>query len=342
MDLAITRPGIVVPTRADPLGITGPTPDAARGRRFRTTSPGRFVPADVDAGWVEQRIVDAAAGAPPGSAVTGWAALRWQHARWFGGVDAAGAALPVWIAIGDAACLARRSGVRFVQDWLFEDDIRWLDGLPVTRNERSVCVAALRARNLEEAVQVVSMAAAADLVSLDEVAVYAQRLGPRPHTRKLRAAVTIGDENLWSPMEASALVTWLGAGLPRPLCNPPVFGPDGSHLFTPDLFDPVGMVVGQYDGVVHDLRRVRRRDLGTEELCRDLGLEVVTMISTDLRDRSAFERRLRAAYRRAAGRPRRDGWTLDLPSWWVDTSTVDKRRALDDWARELWLRRQRA
>ncbi len=129
---------------------------------------------------------------------------------------------------------------------------------------------------------------------------------------------------------------WTDRGYPRPLCNVPIFDRSGRHLFTPDLFDPSSGVVGEYDGVVHDLTRVRRRDLDREELCRDHGLEHVAMIAADLASNS-FERRLDSAYRRARAREDQGGWTLEQPSWWVDTTSVARRRQLNVEQRRRWL-----
>lgn len=66
------------------------------------------------------------------------------------------------------------------------------------------------------------------------------------------------------------------------------------------------------------------------------------MLSTDLRDLGSFERRLDAAYARARRRHAGQGWTLDQPHWWVDTSSVQARRALDEEDRQRWLRRTSA
>ncbi|GAA1520165.1 hypothetical protein [Nocardioides humi] len=339
MDFHITRPGIVVPVCVDPAGLTGPTPGQARGRRWRTTSTNRFVPAHVTDESVDQRIVEALAGAPDGSAVTGWAAFCWQRARWFEGLTASGERRPVPVALGDQSTIRRRQGVELRHGWLLDGDVIHVDGLPLTRPERATYDAVLRSRNLEEAAQIVAMACACDLVSLHELATYRARIRGRQHTRRLADAIELADENLWSPMEATMLFSWLETGCRRPLCNVPIFDRAGRHLLTPDLLDPVAGVVGQYDGRVHDLTTVRRRDLAKEERCRELGLEVVTMLSTDLRDRRAFERRLAAAYVRAGRRSLGDFWTIDQPAWWVDTSTVARRRALDDEDRQRWLRR---
>jgi hypothetical protein len=304
-----------------------------------------FVPSDTSVDNEMQRIVEAVAGAPAGSAATGWAALRWLHARWFAGRTAHGDPLPVPLAIGDSAHLAPRPGVQLWRDWLFDGDIVHVDGLPITRPERSVCAAALRARSLEDTVRIVCMAMADDLVSLAEIRSYAARIKGRPHTRRLNEAIDLSDENIWSPQEVTLLTRWREQrpGRTPPLCNPPIFDLRGRHLTTPDLLDVEAGVIGQYDGLVHEAIRVRRRDLDVEELCRDLGLEVVTMLSTDLRDLRSFDRRLAAAYERADQRRREHSdraWTLEQPGWWTDTSTVARRRALDDEARRIWLRRQ--
>lgn len=338
MELDITRPDPVVPVPVDPTGASGPTPGQARGARFRTSSPGLFTPIDIDVGRAEQRIVEAVAGGVDGCAATGWSGLCWERARRFGGTSADGSPVPVLLAVGDSGNLANREGVRFCYDWLFEDDVVHLDGLPITRSERSVCAAVLRTRSLEEAVRIISMAMADDLVDRAEMRAYADRIKGRPHTIRLRQAIEMADENLWSPREVTLLMRWRTVRPVAPLrCHAPIFDLGGRHLLTPDLLDPEAGIVGQYDGMVHEQTRVRRRDLAAEELCRELGLQVVSMNSTDLRDLRSFDHRLANACRRAASQPSRGGWTLAQPPWWVDTSTVARRRALSDHDRRIWL-----
>lgn len=342
VDLQLRRDGVVVPVRTDPAGLVGPTPRQVRGPKWRRTSPGFFVPADVIPDEAEQRIVEAVAGAPKGMAATGWAALHWQGAGWFPGKDSAGTVLPVPVALNDQRSLSRREGVQLCHDWLFDDDLIEVDGLPLTRPERSVCSAALRARSLESALQVIEMALAADLVSVDELRTYASRLFGRPHTRRLNAALVVAEENVWSPMEVTMRLRWVERRPASLLCNVPVFDRSGNHLFTPDLFDPETGVAGQYDGRVHDERTVRRRDLDKEEMARVHAIEVVSMISTDLTDMVSFERRLEGAYRRAAGRTGEPSWSLVPPDGWVDTSTVERRRSLTSEQRARWLKFQRS
>jgi len=341
-DLQITRPGIVVPVRPDPTGLAGPTPQQVRGKGWRRTGPGHYVPAETDSTRLEQRIVEAAAGLPGDAAVTGWAALAWCGARWFDGKAQDGLTwLPVPIALDDHPSVASRPGVKLSEDWLFDDDVTTCDGLPVTVPNRAVTFEARRAKTFVAAVRPIDMAAADDLVELDDLASYVVRLAGRQGVRLLRSALDFADENVWSAQEVPMRVAWrFDACKPRPLCNVPIFDRCGRHLFTPDLFDPAAGVAGEYDGALHLQDRPRRRDLNRESAYRDHKIEVVTMMSADRRDTSDFVRRLRAAYRRAAQLGVSGTWTLEQPDWWVDTSTVAARRALEAGERAVWLRRR--
>lgn len=339
----VTRPGVVVPVRLDPAGLTGPTPGQARGRGWRRVGAGLYVPATTDPAALDQRIVEAVAACSGAVGVTGWGALAWQGARWFSGRGPDGRTLlPVPVALGDRRATRPRSGVVLSEDWLFPDDVTSLDGLPLTGAERSVTWEVRHASSLVAAVRAIDMAAYDDLVDLASLADYVHRIGSRPGARRLRTALGWARENVWSPQEVPLRMAW-SRHRPRArlLCNPPLFDGDGQHLLTPDLFDPEHEVAGEYDGVVHLDGSPRRRDLDRDALYRDLGIEVVTMMSTDGADIRHFLARLDGAYRRAADR--RGGthaWTLDQPPWWVDTSTVAARRALDEEDRRRWLRRR--
>ena len=338
--LLIHRPGLVVPVPIDPDGILGPTKNEARGPRWRRSGPNRFVPSRVSTDEAQQRIVEALANAPEGSAVTGWAAFHWDRVPWFPPLEADGSRRPIPIALDDDRTATPCEGVIACHDWLFEGDVTQIDGLPVTVPERSLSFAVRRALSLDTAVGLIDMAFAANQTDPARFAAHVARLRWRPGVRLLRLALTLADQNSWSPMESVMRLAWTDAGHPRPLCNQPIFDTHGRHLFTPDLLDARAGVVGEYNGAVHDGVAPRRRDLEREDLCRELGLESVTMMSTDLRDRGPFVRRLRAAYQRAAERPRATPqWTIAQPSWWTDTSTVAKRRALEEPQRSIWLRR---
>ena len=340
---ATTRPGLVSPVRIDPTGVDGPTLNQVRSKRWRRTSWGLHVPAEVEL-TVEQRIIEAAALLPPGSgAVTGWAALRWEGAGWFGGELADGSPRPVDLATRRK--LRPRAGIQLCEEGIIPDELHLVDGLLVTQPVRSVAYAMRHATCPREAVIIFDMAAYADLVSFAEMVAYAG-LAPRlglsswlgmPQYRK---AVVLGSENAWSPQEVTMRLIWvLDAGLPTPLANQPVFDLSGHHIGTPDLLDVEAGVVGEYDGALHLEGTRRRADRQREERFRDAGLEYFTMMAGDSSRPAVVAERMVAARRRARwSGPDTRRWTVDPPPWWTPTTTVDQRRALTDEQRSRFLR----
>ena len=344
MDLsAITRPGVVRPVKVDPAGIAGPTWREAAGPHWRSPYRGWHTPADVDGTRAEQRIVEAAAVLPGGGAVTGWAGLHWAGGRYFDGLNLVGTEqLPVPLALDNKRTLRAQPGIELCEEFVRPDEIVEVDGLPVTRHARSVCRLLRTTRSLEQRVQILDMAAFDDLCSPSEVEAYArERLRGRPHVTRIWQAVPWAVENSWSPMEPVMRLTWLGSRRTILFSNAPIFDLRGRHIITPDLFDPISRVAGEYDGAPHRGTEPRERDLDREEVYRRLGIEVVTMMGADRAARDGFLRRLWPAYERAAARSRTDGWTLTPPQWWSDTSTVAARRALTGADRDRLLRHRR-
>jgi hypothetical protein len=335
----VRRPDVVLPVRVDPAGVDGPTPKAARGPHWRRSSRGWYLPSSVSADRTDQRIVEAMAGMPDDAAVTGWAALAWGRGRWFNGIASDGdTPLPVPVALGDQRSASPPAGVRLSEDWLFPDDVMVVDGLRITVPNRSVTYETRRARRLALAVRVIDMAAYDDLIDLEDLAAYVDRLVARQGIKLTRLAVPMAVENAWSPTECDMRIAWKAAVPAALLCNAPLFDRHGQHLFTPDLFDPIAAVAGEYNGRVHVEDGARSRDVDKDAAYRQHGIELVQMISTDRHDTTRFENRLVAAYRRAAERQPSATWTLDQPDWWVDTSTVARRRALSAEGRSIWLR----
>lgn len=327
------RPHLVCPVGVDRSGATGPTPRQARGQRWRRVSHGRYVPSWVDAGDVDQRIVEAASILPAHGAVTGWAALRWSGVGWYDD-----ATKPVPLVVPDHH-LAPQAGLLISEEQLAPKDLALVEGLRFTTLPRAVCFEMRSAPDLRSAVRHLDLAAAADLVSLGEAWAYAvSRLSGWTGVDQCRRAIQLADENVWSPMETEMRLMWvidLGMGLVR--CNHPVFDLDGNFVATPDLIDLESGVVGEYDGSLHLIRRRRDRDITREAALRRLGLEYVTMTAADRPDPAGFLRRTLEARRRARTirGPRR--WTVEPPAWWTPTVTVAQRRGLTEEQRRRWL-----
>lgn len=331
------RPGLVRPVRADTQGESGPTPRQLRGRQWRRTSQGFYVPSAVDGSRPEQRIVEAGHDLTELCSVTGWGSLRWQGALWFDGTTGPDL-LPVDVAVIHGK---RRSqpGIAVTSEFIPPRDRRVVDGLRVTI---PVCAAAFLMRyaaSPRAAGRALSMAAAADLVSIAEMNDYKEWLYHWIGIPQLREGLLLAEENAWSPREYDVAKIWeLDARLPRLLLNRPVFDLNGRHLGTPDFIDPTSGAAGQYDSVLHLVGSRRAKDVGRDEDFRGAGLEMFTILNEDLADIERVVARMHATRQRAIARRAVDGpWTLVPPPRWTPTHTVALRRGLTYQQRERYL-----
>lgn len=333
------RPHLALPCRRDPKGLTGPTKAEAAGPNWRRSSRGLHVLADVEL-TTEQRILEAACLLPEYGGVTGWASLNWQGGtRWFGGTTAAGADLPVCLATAGDDIRPQR-GVRISGERLDPRDLVVVDGISLTSAVRSTCYEMRYAADTRLAAVMLSMAAYYDLVSIEELAVYAAQHSGWIGIPQCRAAISLAEENCWSPPELDLVLTWrIDADLPRPLCNHPVFDLGGRHIGTPDMIDVEAGVVGQYNGSLHLASAQAWIDVQAEERYRSVGLECFTMLAADRKSPDRMAERMVAARSRARWEAEsRRAWTVAYPSWWTPTHSVALRRQLTDEQRDLWLR----
>lgn len=331
------RPGLVWPVHVDPAGLTGPTRAQARGAYWVRETFGLYLPAGLDPALrVDQRIVTAAALLPPGGAITGWAALRWGGARHLDGTRG-NSVLPVTVAVPPSTRDTRPgiaiSSARHLRSRLVE-----VDGLTLTSYEAATAFEVRHAASLVEAVAVIDRACAADLVSLAELRAHRRELAGARWVRRLDAAIELADENAWSPMESVMRLSWRDLGISSVVCNRPIFARDGTFLGTPDLLDVETGLVGEYDGSFHLAGHQRAKDIRREGAFRRVGLEYVEMVAADQRDPSDFARRTLDARARATASSR--AWTLVPPPGWVETHTVERRRALSAGQRARFLRWQ--
>ena len=312
------RPSDLVPPRPiDEAGRQGPTRAMAYGPSFRRTSPGLFVPVSVRDDVVEQRILEQGSRLRTFGAVSGWAALRWQGARFFTGDDwVGGARLDVPLIVGPGR-LRRRDGAGFTltQEQLAPNEWHVLDGLCCTVPARALFDEVRRAAGggLREAVVAADMAVAALPLSAAEFRTYVGARGPWTAVGRAREVGDLVSDGSRSPQESRLRLVWVvDAGLPPPLCNVPVFDRRGRLLGVPDLFEPVAGVGAEYDGADHRRLDRHRRDVRRDADFRDHGIELVHVVEGELSSRHEIADRLNRAYERAQFlEPSVRAWTLE-------------------------------
>jgi hypothetical protein len=271
---------------------------------------------------LEQRILEASVHLPDVSGVTGWASLAWRGARWFDGVGVEGLAraVPLVSAHHD---IRAQLGIVISAERLDPRDMEIIDDVPVTTAARSVWFESRYQPTLIGSVRAIDMAAFDDLVTI---------------------ALSLADENAWSPREVDPRVIWMVvADLPRLLCNQPIFDRRGNLIGTPDLLDLEAGLVIEYDGPTHLRVAQRARDVRREELFRRHGLEYLVVVAPDLGDEQGLATRMHRIRRRARFQAESErSWTIAPPPWWIPTTTVAARRALTDELRSKLLGHRKA
>lgn len=312
--------GLFRPVRIDPEGLDGPTPRQARGPKWRRSSYGLYVPSSVDPDVPEQRIIEQAARLAPGGAVTGWASGRARGAGYLDGLRPDGRTRrPVPLLAGPHHRLLPTPQSSVSRDRIFADEIEWRLGVPCAIPTRATFDAMRYADDDRDAVLAFDMMATAGLVTLDEMVEYVAAHPAWEGVEQTRRALSLVDENSWSPRETWMRLIWeLDAGLPHPLCNRPVFTRDGILIGIPDLLDPVAGVVGEYDGGMHLTSSRRTKDVGREEAFRRVGLEYFAVTGGDIPHVFRIVERMTWTRGRALWLAEQERqWTLDPPPWYL-------------------------
>lgn len=319
---------LVVPVPVDPEGEQGPTKAQAAGPQWRRTSLNLYVPASVDDGVPEQRVIEQAARLAPDGVVTGWAACRLHGARYFDGLMPDGRTRRPVLGIPAGGSRTRSdAGLRVTREPLRPDEVLVRAGIRVTEPRRALFDEMRQHEDWREAVVAFDMMAAAGLVSRRQMK---EHLATRTRWRRasvVTTALPYTSEHSRSPNEPRMRLVWeVDAGLPRPLVNQEIFTRSGKLVAVADLFDPVAGVVGEYDGAAHLRTGRRHRDMGREEALRRLQLEYFDVVRPDLDRRAELAERMRSTRGRAKFTPAsRCMWTLDPPPGWPREPSLDER-----------------
>ena len=331
---------LVRPVPVDPNGRRGPTRGQAAGPRWRRTSHGLYVPASVDDGVPEQRILEQAARLPPEGAVTGWAACLLHGAALLDGRLPDGTTRqPVPLAVGPRARIAPDPGARLSHDRLDDGERTVRRGIPCVTVERAAFDAMRTALDLREAVLAMDMVAAAELTSVLRMRHYGQGRSGWAGVGQVRAALDLASEHSRSPNETRLRLVWvLDAGLPIPEVNRPVLDRGGRLLGVADLLDVAAGVVGEYDGADHRAARRHTRDVAKEDALREHGLEVFRVTALDLPRTDLVVSRMRRSRSRARFLSEdARSWTLVDPSE-EPVPTLDEVLELREWRRSVAIR----
>ena len=226
----------VGPLTAQQLLGRGVGRSTLRGRRWRTTSRGLFVPSDVPL-TPAQRILEALPLVPAPGALTGWAAVHVHGVDYLDGLDPFTLQpLPVPVVLSSTAGRKNLAGVTYHRDRLGGAEVATAYGLPLTSVLRATIDGVRHARNLVEAVVFLDMVGHAVDLDLAQLAVWCHGHPGWRGVDQLRQAQRWCDPRSASPWETRLRMFYRqGAGLPRPQVNVPVFDDDGRFLGIPDL-----------------------------------------------------------------------------------------------------------
>jgi hypothetical protein len=198
--------------------MSGPTKRQATGRHWRQTSPGLYVPADVDADIVEQRIFEQGHRIRSYGAVTGWAALRWRGAAYFDGTTAGGEVnLPVPLVVGTKR-LAPDPRVTLSEADIAPSERTFTGGIWCATVQRALFDVMRTAADVRSAVVAMDMAAAGRLISVGLMLKYVDLRPAWTGVPLVRQALALGSNDSCSPQETRLRLIWLlDAGLDAPL-----------------------------------------------------------------------------------------------------------------------------
>jgi hypothetical protein len=317
-------PDLILPVPVDTTGRQGPTRGESQGPGWRRSSSKLYVPASVKIDVVEQRILEAYAGAGPRGVVTGWASLRLQGGGHFDGLERDGHTLrPVPIA-ADGGRVRPAVGRQVLRHVVPSDEIVVIGGIRCAKVERAL-FDEMRLQQLEprEMAVVADSAFAARLTSLRRMRLYVATRRWYRDKRIVSAGLEMAREGSQSPQETRFRLVWTDdAGWDDPVLNRDVFDERGLFAGRPDLLCRKRGVAGQFAGGDHRTREQHQYDVGRLAALRRVGLEVVEVVGRDLGHRPAIIARMREAESRAALVPQT--WVLGPPPRSLD-AILDER-----------------
>ncbi len=325
-------PQLWTPVRIDPTGIKGPTKGQAAGPHWRSTSPGRSVPAHVTDELVEQRILEAYAACGPNAVVTGWAGLRLHGAGFSDGLGADGnTRLDVPVSMNGGRTRSR-PGVITLRTTVPTDEVVVIHGVRCAVIARALLdqirLEAQLGGDEWDQISQVDMACAAQLISIKRMARYRWMRYWYRDIRTLDRILPKCTEDARSPREVDFRRVWTDhAGWPNPLCNRTITDDEGRVIGMPDLFDVDRSVAGEYAGGGHRQKHRHNSDLIRAAAFRRVGIEIVEVTNTHIERPGRVVGWMQEAEERASLLPRR--WQVAPRTGPTLDQILDRQRPLE-------------
>lgn len=232
----------------------------------------------------------------PATAVIGGASAAHVH-----GADVAGRGAPVEVVSSEH--MRRRAHMVVLRASLGDGDVANVCGLRVTSPVRTAFDLA-RGRPLDEAVVAIDALLVRRLVSLADIAAYADA-GHRSWrgVHRLPDVLALAAGGAESPMETRLRLRLVQAGLPAPALQHRVYDERGGFLARLDLAYVAERLGVEYDGECHFDARSVRKDLRRQNALRAAGWSLLRFTSEDVfRHPQRLVAQVRAAL---AGKPGR-------------------------------------
>lgn len=193
------------------------------------------------------RLIHAYRNALPASAVFAGRTAAWMH-----GLDVE-PANPIELALPADSHLRSRTGVHIRHRSTTIEAVA-IRGVRATTLERTLLDIASRSP-AAEALVVVDMALAGQLITKDELRRYAEMVSGQPGSARLRAVSSLG-EPAESPMETRLRWLLVKSGLPTPEVQADLYDPASGLLGRADLYYPLQSLIIEFDGGNHRERLV--------------------------------------------------------------------------------------
>lgn len=197
-------------------------------------------------------------------------------------------------------CTRPPNGIVARNETLFEDEITYVDDLPVTTPARTAFDLG-RFQQRWQALARMDALMRANPFSVEDVKLIAKRRPGARGIRQLRELLPLVDAGAMSPQESRLRLLFIDAGFPKPTTQIPVFDEDGQLVRILDMGWKEFMVGAEYDGELHRTDRAQYvKDQRVWPKLARLNWDVVRVIKED-RDADTIARANHAMVAR--------GWT---------------------------------